>query len=191
MDCSVLIRAARSIAQGRAEEVLADLESYLQQTPADADAQVLLASAYEIAGRPEDARIAWAAVQRPNKVATRQDEQAPMPVLTDAFRENIDAILGTDSFEEIDDLHQLIAELQTARITPLEVGKSGDMQAPVMEDDIEGMVSETLARIYASQEQYAEAADTYDQMAALHPEKADEYLHKARNMRGRINSEGA
>lgn len=189
MDCSVLIRAARIIAQGRAEEVLADLESYLQQTPTDADAQALLASAYDIAGRTEDARIAWKAVQRSGKVETRQDERAPSLVLTETFRENIDAILAADSLEEIDDLHRLIAELQTARITPL--GESDDMQAPVLEDDLEGMVSETLARIYASQEQYAEAADTYDQLAALHPEKADEYRHKARDMRRRINGEGA
>ena len=189
MDCSVLIRAARIIAQGQAEEVLADLESYLQQTPTDADAQALLASAYEIAGRPEDARIAWSAVQRSGKVVTMQNERAPMLVLTDTFRESINAILATDSLEEIDDLHRLIAELQTARIMPL--GESDDMQAPVLEDDLEGMVSETLARIYASQEQYAEAADTYDQLAALHPGKAGEYLHKARDMRERINDEDA
>lgn len=190
MDCSVLIRAARIIAQGQAEKTLADLESYLQQTPTDADAQALLASAYEIAGRTEDARIAWNAVQRSDKVASvRYDERAPMLVLTDIFGERVHAILTTDPLEEIDDLHRLIAELQTARITPL--GEFGDMQAPALEDDVEGMVSETLARIYASQEQYAEAADTYDQLAALHPEKADEYLHKARDMRGRINGEGA
>ena len=57
-----------------------------------------------------------------------------------------------------------------------------DVPPPDLEDDIEGMVSETLARIYASQKQYREAARAYEQLALQHPDDADRFNQLAAEM---------
>lgn len=86
------------------------------------------------------------------------------------------------------DLDRLISELESARIVPrpdLE-----NVPPPDLEDDIEDVVSETLARIYASQGQYDEAAHVYELLAEQQPEKADEFADKASEMRTRASEQG-
>lgn len=85
---------------------------------------------------------------------------------------------GADWF---DDLDSLITELETARIVPKPDFES--VPPPSLEDDIEDVVSETLARIYASQKQYEEAARVYEQLAEQHPDQAPTFLEKAADMR--------
>ncbi len=88
---------------------------------------------------------------------------------------------------DIEDLDRLIDELENARIDPqpdLE-----DVPPPDLDHDIDDMVSETLARIYVSQKQYAEAARVYTRLAAQEPERADEYLDKAATMRLRASEQ--
>ncbi|MDX1547537.1 MAG: hypothetical protein R3247_11145, partial [Rhodothermales bacterium] len=84
----------------------------------------------------------------------------------------------------IDDLDRLIEELESARIVP----DPAFEDVPALDDDpddpLEDMVSETLARIYASQEKYAEAARVYEQLARQHPERADAFAARAEEMRG-------
>ena len=82
----------------------------------------------------------------------------------------------------IDDLDRLISELEAARIVPqpdLE-----DIPPPELEDEIDDVVSETLARIYASQKKYEEAARVYEQLAHQHPKEATKFLQLAAEMRG-------
>lgn len=82
---------------------------------------------------------------------------------------------------EVDDLDTLIHQLETApRIRP-----DPNFRDEGLEDDEEeeGLVSETLARIYAAQKQYAEAARAYEQLAEQHPARADEFEAKAAEMR--------
>ena len=85
--------------------------------------------------------------------------------------------------EDFADLDRLIDELESARIVPrpdLDV-----IPPPELEDDIEDMVSETLARIYASQGQYDEAARVFELLSAQQPDRAEEFLGKAEAMRAR------
>ncbi len=85
--------------------------------------------------------------------------------------------------KDFEDLERLISELESARIVPqpdLE-----DVPPPDLDDDIEGMVSETLARIYASQNQYQEAARVYEQLALEHPDEADRFHQLAADMHAR------
>ena len=82
----------------------------------------------------------------------------------------------------IDDLDRLISELEAARIMPhpdLE-----NIPPPELEDEIDDVVSETLARIYASQKKYDEAARIYEQLAHQQPQEAAKFLQLAAEMRG-------
>lgn len=80
-----------------------------------------------------------------------------------------------------DDLDRLISELEAARITPqpdLE-----DLPPVELDDDIEDIVSETLARIYAAQGQREEAARVYETLARQQPEQAAHFLDQAAALR--------
>ena len=82
----------------------------------------------------------------------------------------------------IDDLDRLIGELEAARIVP-----QPDLEniPPVeLEDEIDDVVTETLARIYASQKKYDEAARIYEQLAHQQPQEAAKFLQLAAEMHG-------
>ncbi len=81
------------------------------------------------------------------------------------------------------DLDRLIGELESARIVPVE--DPSTIPAPDLSDDIEDVVSETLARIYATQKQFSEAARVYDRLALENPDRAKEFEAKASEMRDR------
>ena len=87
----------------------------------------------------------------------------------------------------LNDLDRLIEELEAVRIVPRPDLET--VPTPDLDDEIEDMVSETLARIYASQKQYDEAARIYELLAAQHPENADAFLEKATQMRNRASDE--
>lgn len=91
---------------------------------------------------------------------------------------------------EVDDLDSLIHQLENApRIRPDLDFK--DESVEVEESDGSELVSETLARIYETQKQYAEAARAYEQLAAQQPGRATELLSKAAEMRRRADEAGA
>ncbi|ARA94505.1 hypothetical protein AWN76_015960 [Rhodothermaceae bacterium RA] len=84
---------------------------------------------------------------------------------------------------DFEDLDRLIEELEQARIVP-----RPDIDAiptPDLEDEIDDMVSETLARIYAAQQQFDEAARVYDALARQQPDRAAEFREQAARMRAR------
>jgi len=84
---------------------------------------------------------------------------------------------------EGEDLDRLIEDLETARIVPRP--DLDDIPEPDLDDDIDDMVSETLARIYSSQAQYGEAARIYEKLAVMDPNRADEMEAKAKAMRAK------
>jgi tetratricopeptide (TPR) repeat protein len=96
---------------------------------------------------------------------------------------------GTDFDLESDqtsgdvEFDRLIDDLESARIVPADDPSS--VPAPDLSDDIDDVVSETLARIYVSQKQFSEAARVHDRLAKQNPERADEFESKASEMRGR------
>lgn len=87
-----------------------------------------------------------------------------------------------DAFAVADELDSLIAQLEDApRIRP-----DPEFQGPEVafdNADVDEMASETLAKIYAAQGQYAEAASIYDALARQQPERADEHRQSAAAMR--------
>lgn len=85
-----------------------------------------------------------------------------------------------------DDLDALIQRLEDApRIRP---DPKFDGPAPAFDETIaDDMVSETLARIYAAQQQYAEAAIVYEKLAAQQPEQAASLLARAAELRAKTD----
>ena len=81
-----------------------------------------------------------------------------------------------------DDLDDLISQLDAApRITP-----DPSFEGPAVSFDDRGtedVASETLAKIYAAQRQYAEAALVYERLAARTPDRADALLERAAALR--------
>ncbi len=97
-----------------------------------------------------------------------------------------ETVVIAETPQEGDDLDRLIEELESARITP-----RPDFEAippPELDDDIEDVVSETLARIYAAQGQFDEAARIYELLAAQHPEHAQAFEAEARSLRSKANA---
>jgi tetratricopeptide (TPR) repeat protein len=82
---------------------------------------------------------------------------------------------------EDDDLDQLIDELESARIEPNPDVE--DVPPPDLEDDIDDLVSETLARIHEAQDDYQKAAQIYVKLASQEPNQARDHLEKAAEMR--------
>ena len=83
-----------------------------------------------------------------------------------------------------DDLDDLISQLEVApRIRPDPAFDGPDV--PLDAGDVDDLASETLAKIYAAQHQYAEAALVYEKLAAQKPAQADELLERAAELRRR------
>ena len=82
--------------------------------------------------------------------------------------------------ERIEDLDRLIDELDSAHIIPdPDIENISDAE---LRNDIDDVVSETLARIYASQNYFSEAGDVYEKLAVQHPTRKDEFAEKAADM---------
>lgn len=92
---------------------------------------------------------------------------------------------------ETDDLDRLINELQSARIEPdpdapadaPPPADASDEEVPADDSSHEEVVSETLAKIHAGQDDYQRAAHIYTQLAEQEPDRADEFRAKAAEMR--------
>jgi tetratricopeptide (TPR) repeat protein len=82
-----------------------------------------------------------------------------------------------------DDLTKLIEELDSARIVPdPDINLISDADLAV---EIEDVVSETLARIYASQNYFDEAGEVYLKLAIQYPDRKSEFIAKADGMKSR------
>ena len=181
-----LERSAAKAAPGRHRD---------RQTPQDP-------SGTPLADEPPEPQIAQPPAPQEHPAAQRTAPQehhraeppAPQehqPAERDAIDEDTPAVSRDDPGEtdatrpHYDDLDRLISELEAARIVPRP--DFDNIPSPELDDDIEDVVSETLARIYASQGQYDEAARVYEILAGQHPDEASEYMQKALEMRSRAS----
>ncbi|PEN08351.1 hypothetical protein CRI93_04345 [Longimonas halophila] len=115
-----------------------------------------------------------------------QADQAAQDHAAAAF--DSEAPSSAEALDQIDDdLDALIEELQSARIRP--DPNIDDLPPDELDDDIDDMVSETLARIYASQGAYHEAARVYVQLAAQEPDRSEERLREASKMRQKARAQ--
>lgn len=104
-------------------------------------------------------------------------------LLVDMKKEDeAEAEAETDPADE--SLDRLIEDLETARIVPKPEGEL--IPEPNLESNVDGMVSETLARIFATQKQFGEAARIYEKLAELNPKRSTEFLAKALEMKAKV-----
>lgn len=207
-------RAIDLLEQGRAEQAVPLLEDVTAALPAYAGAFVLLARAYETGERWSRATWAWREAlllapdspvaaeglrramrngRRPAANVTHDaysqveelHRKTPAPVLPET-KADAETQAEPDDLDDIHNLDRLIAQLEDARIMPRP--DVDDIPEPEFEDDLEDMVSETLARIYAAQNQFEEAARVFDQLAEQQPERAVYFRQQAREMRGRVDN---
>ncbi len=164
------------------------------------EAEVAEAAAPEAEAIPVQADVpepvAAGTVQAPLEVHVDGRTGPPAEVLEAAARDQEaletgieldDGPAGSDGGSaDFDDLDHLIQALEGARIQPKPNFER--VPPPELESDIDDLVSETLARIYAAQEQFGEAAKVYDKLAEQQPERADEFMNKAFEMRARLAS---
>lgn len=172
------------------------LDDLVRQAPLAAAPHVLLARASEGEQDLETACRHWQQAARlcPGSPVVR--EGLRMAVLRREYgAQAADSLSGAgastagsmpDDAPGFADLNRLIEELETARIVP-----DPDVQ-PLSEEELaeaeaanepEEVVSETLARIYANQAYYLDAAAVYEKLALKHPERAGDFSDKAREMR--------
>ncbi len=207
-------KAIDLLEQGRAEQAIPMLEDTVVAYPAYAGAYVLLARAYETGERWALAARAWREVlllvpdspvaaeglrrsmrqgRRPAVAAPADYDdvealhQEAAPARSDEVTEASQAGAQPATNDFGDDLDRLIQELEGARITPRPDLDS--IPEPDLDDNLDDVVSETLARIYEAQKQYAEAEKVFRALADQHPERREEFEEKAAEMSRRAEGE--
>ena len=193
------------IEEGRIEPARTVLQNILHKVPSHLSARVLLARILEGEGEHAAALTMWkqAAFHGPGVKLIEDGLRAALlrgrfgqPVPMEPLPPGSDPVAAAPSFRaapagpednppEFQDLDKLINELETASIVP-------DPDIPMvsesdLESDIEDVVSETLARIYANQSYFEEASHVYEKLAEQHPARRNEFLERAREMKEKAN----
>jgi len=183
-------------ASGTAEEESTDDEAFataaadVQALPEADEAPEARAGEAEPADQALEERLAEGqkAIEAFEEMADRTVEEETNAVLEDwnDFETEATAPSATAP-ADVDDLDRLINELESARIVPKpDLGNLPETDADLdFDDDIEDVVTETLARIYANQAKYSEAARVYEQLAEQHPAEADRFDELAAAMYAR------
>lgn len=197
-------QAAQMIEEGRIEPARTVLQNILHKVPSHLSARVLLARILESEGNLDGALAMWrqAAFHGPDVriimeglrdalLKKRFGNPEPIEPLPPDYpvAERTRGALPSPSAApaqsvappQFQDLDRLINELETASIVP-------DPDVPLLpadalESDIEDVVSETLARIYANQGYFHEAGAVYEKLAEQHPDREQEFLERAAAMK--------
>lgn len=178
--------------EGRAAEVVAALTGPVAEEPGHVACIVVLARALEASSRPLEALARWRAAYAlcPDSPVVRDELrrlaasvacQAAAGTRTSRALEAADESLRND--EPYHELDELIKELETARIIP--DPKVEPVDSSRLAPDVEDVVSETLAKIYANQKYYEEAAKVYDKLAVQQKDRKEEFNQKASDIRQR------
>lgn len=170
---------ATLLEEGQTAKARVLLEDLIARVPTYVAAHVLLARIAESEKRFDSALEHW-------QIA--YGLYPTSPVIEDGLRKAVLRVLldkGEHSTSQVEnetdvDFDNLIRELEAARIVPdPDIDTISETE---LENDIEDLVSETLARIYATQKYYAEAQETYETLARQHPDRRYEFETKAIEM---------
>lgn len=177
---------------GESAAVVEELSAAVKAQPGHVACLVLLARALESEGDDVRALRTWraAGVLCPDspvvrdelrRLAARVAVAAARQTRQDRAVEAAETSLKED--EPYQDLDDLIHELENARIVP--DPEVEPVESNRLEPDVDEVASETLAKIYANQKFYEEAARVYEKLADQKADRREEFLEKATELRGR------
>jgi tetratricopeptide (TPR) repeat protein len=181
------------ITNGEAHSVIDQLVEAWEAEPSHVACLVVLARALEATGDQATALQKWRAAYAlcPDSPVVRDELRRVSGALACKAAREVRQSRATEAAEKslsddapYHDLDDLIRELESARIVP-------DPQVQPVEPgrldvEIDDVVSETLAKIYANQRFFDEAAGVYDKLADQQPERRSEFSEKAAEIRKRV-----
>ncbi|MFT5141431.1 MAG: tetratricopeptide (TPR) repeat protein [Rhodothermales bacterium] len=181
------------ITEGEAQSVIDELAEAWEAEPSHVACLVVLARALEATGDPVEALKKWRSAYAlcPDSPVVRDELRRASAALACEAARDVRQSRATDAAEKslhddepYHELDDLIRELESARIVP-------DPQVQPVEPgrlnvDVDDVVSETLAKIYANQRFFDEAAGVYDKLADQQPERRSEFSEKAAEIRKRV-----
>jgi tetratricopeptide (TPR) repeat protein len=195
--------------QGEPDTALQVCREGMRDHPRYVTGNLMLAKCYEALGRRIEAVLEYRRVLKvlPDnemvKDVVRQlerQEQVAYEAFVQLRQEELGSTGGTVSFEQYtasqadsqeSSVEFLIKQLQEVRrSTPQD---QGDQAKDVSVDDggsAAKIVTETLAEIYASQNEYGEAIKAYRKLLELRPEESDRYQKRLAELEDRLRMEG-
>ena len=182
------------IESGQADAVIAQLTGAVASEPEHVACLVVLARALEASGRGAEALARWRAAYTlcPDSPVVRSELRRLSAALASAAAADTRSSRASQAAEKslhddapYHELDDLIKELESARIVP--DPQVEPVEASRLEADVEDVVSETLAKIYANQRFFEEAARVYEKLAVQQIDRRDEFLEKATEIRQRAS----
>lgn len=183
--------ASNIIEQGNILEAISILEDGLKNYPDYPSAIFLLALANAYSGNEDEARLL---VRRGTEIIhSNETLDFYMDKISDIIKErnSLTKTKKIDFDEKInpeDDLETLAQKLERAKIK-YKPDDAVEIIPAVPEFKGERIVSETLAEIYLSQNNYKEALNVYKELIKKNPDKADDYILKVAEIQNKIDQE--
>ena len=184
MNTLTLFDALKIIGEGRAEEILDQLQEMRLRYPLDMAANYVLAHAMDVCELHSRAEGVWDTAYSLQETGTTAPKMEPMDDVptfkhTDSLRLGLSRILAED---ETDEIQQLILRLKvTERKTLDDMDEDSFDNFPEDTYD-EDPITETFARILITQKKYAEAAAVYRSLSEQDQGEKERLLHEAERL---------
>ena len=185
-----LFDALTMINEGRAQETVDQLREMRLHSPSDILTNYVLGHALDVCNQHSRANSIWetaSSLCSEDRVIKKMKLPDGVSVFThtDRFQSGLSEILGED---ESDEIQNLIQQLDSSERTNFEVALDDDNESfgGLTDDD---PITETYARILATQKKYSQAAAVYRSLSEQNPDEKDRLLDEAKKLDHLANSE--
>ena len=185
-----LFDALTMINEGRAQETVDQLREMRLHSPSDILTNYVLGHALDVCNQHSRANSIWetaSSLCSEDRVIKKMKLPDGVSVFThtDRFQSGLSEILGED---ESDEIQNLIQQLDSSERTNFEVVLDDDDESfgGLTDDD---PITETYARILATQKKYSQAAAVYRSLSEQNPDEKDRLLDEAKKLDLLANSE--
>lgn len=190
MNMLTLFDALTMINEGRAQETVDQLREMRLHSPSDILTNYVLGHALDVCNQHSRANSIWetaSSLCSEDRVIKKMKLPDGVSVFThtDRFQSGLSEILGED---ESDEIQNLIQQLDSSERTNFEVVLDDDDESfgGLTDDD---PITETYARILATQKKYSQAAAVYRSLSEQNPDEKDRLLDEAKKLDLLANSE--
>ena len=185
-----LFDALTMINEGRAQETVDQLREMRLHSPSDILTNYVLGHALDVCNQHSRANSIWetaSSLCSEDRVIKKMKLPDGVSVFThtDRFQSGLSEILGED---ESDEIQNLIQQLDSSERTNFEVALNDNDESfgGLTDDD---PITETYARILATQKKYSQAAAVYRSLSEQNPNEKDRLLDEAKKLDLLANSE--